>query len=239
MHIVAGFGQYVVSVATFLCFTAHICYSTHTMKQLQLTPPLLILVMGYPGAGKTFFARQFAEQFELPRISEDVIRFELFEEPQFNADEIEIITRMRDYALGEVMKTGQTAIVEGAFMTQRSRYDVYRQAKSAGYQVLTVWLQTDVQTSASRATKRDRRNADSKYSFSLTKDQFEALKAQLQRPSEREDSVVISGKHAFKSQSLTVLKKIAGTYSEQLSQNRGTSPERPPQVSRRNNQLIQ
>lgn len=208
------------------------------MKQLQLTPPLLLLVMGYPGAGKTHFSRQFAEQYELPHISEDTIRFELFEQPQFSSEEIEIITRIRDYSIHELLKTGQTVLLEGAFLTSRSRNAVYQLARKSGYRVLTIWLQTDIQTSLTRAMNRDKRNIDNKYTFALSRSQFEAIRNQLQRPTEREECVVISGKHAFKSQSLTVLKKIASVYSENLAEKIDRSVQRPP-IVRRNNQLIQ
>lgn len=209
------------------------------MRQLQLTPPLIVLVMGYPGSGKTFFARQFAEQFSLVRISDDVIRFELFEQPQFSKEEAEIIGRMRNYALSEVLKTKQTVVVEGTFLTSAERKSVYEIAKSAGYRTLVVWLQTDLQTSAVRATRRDRRNPDSKYAFALNKQQFESIRVTLQRPSEREDSVVISGKHAFKSQSLTVIKKIATSYSEQLLSTQTSNSTTDSRVIRGNKQLIQ
>ena len=83
------------------------------MKHLELSPPLLIIVMGLPGSGKSFFGRQLAEEYALPRISEDVIRYELFEKPQFNNDEADIIERIFNYALSQVVVTGETVICEG------------------------------------------------------------------------------------------------------------------------------
>ncbi len=209
------------------------------MKHLQLTPPLLIITMGYPGAGKTFFARQFAELYGLARVSEDRIRYELFEEPLFNKDESEIISRVSESMLEEIMKTERTIVYEGSFLTLKERKRVYQLANKAEYRTLTVWLQTDVETSAQRAMNRDRRNIDSKYSFSIDKATFESLKNQLERPQENETAVVISGKHAFKSQCLTVLRKIASLYG-----NNAGVPTRPqvvrtiPGIQPRNGQRI-
>lgn len=207
----------------------------YTMKQLQLTPPLLIITMGYPGSGKTFFARQLSEAFEIPRISENRLRFELFEKPQFNLDESDIITRIMDYNLEQLFKTKQTIICEGLFLQAKSRAHIYTLARAAGYKTLTVWLQTDIQTSATRAIKRDRRNPDSKHSFNLDQRTFNFLKDQLQRPSEKEEFVVISGKHAFKSQTLTILKRVAGMYADSIEQ----STIQTQRVPQRPNQLIQ
>lgn len=187
------------------------------MKQMQLTPPLLIITMGYPGAGKTFFARQFADQFELPRLSEDVIRYELFEKPQFNDDEADIIERIMHYGLEQLLTTKQTVVYEGMNLTLATRNKIYDVARKSGYRTLTVWVQTDIATAAARSAKRDRRNQDSKYSFDIEKHTFSYLKDRLERPSDKESAVIISGKHAFKSQSLTILKKVTSMYAEQMN----------------------
>lgn len=187
------------------------------MKQLQLTPPLLILTMGYPGAGKTFFARQFADLYSLPCISEDRFRYELFEKPLFNTDEQEIIGGVLRYSLEQAMKTKSPIVCDGSYSTLAHRTVLYALAKYNEYRTLTVWVQTDARTAANRAMQRDRRNLDSKYSFNIDSKTMQRLQASLQRPSEKEVSVVISGKNAFKGQNLTVLRKIADMYTAALS----------------------
>jgi len=189
------------------------------MKNLHLTPPLLLITMGYPGSGKTFFARQFAENYSLPRISEEIIRFELFEKPLFNVDEDEIIERIINYALTEIMKTKQTIVCDGSYLTHSHRKRIYDLAAKNSYRTLTVWLQTDIETSTKRALIRDKRNIDNKYEFSIDKQTFKRIADTLQRPTEKEQAVVISGKHAFRSQCLTVLRKITSIYSEELVKN--------------------
>lgn len=196
--------------------------------------------MGCPGAGKTFFSRQFAEQYGLPRISEDVLRFELFEMPTYNSDEADIIKRVLRYMLVELTKSGRSLICDGLFLLKSDRLDIIKLAKSQGYRTLTVWIQTDAQTSAVRSASRDRRNPDDKYSFNIDQASFTRIKNNLQRPDDKEQSIVISGKHAFKSQSLSVLRRITGMYAEQIvasipaieSQNRQSNKNRA-------NQLIQ
>lgn len=196
------------------------------MKDLQLTPPLLIIVMGGPGSGKTFFGRQFAEQFNIPRISEDVIRFELFEQPQFNKDEIEITGRITHYALAQIMKTQQTVICEGMYLRLEQRKELYELASLCGYHTLTVWLQTDTSTALNRAVRRDRRSQDSKFSFPMSEEVFTNVMKTLERPVAKEPILVISGKHTYRSQSIAVLKKITLMYSENL-QNGAKRPLNP------------
>ena len=195
------------------------------MKQLELTPPLLIITMGLPGSGKSFFGRQFAEQYGLPRISQDVLRFELFEKPQFNDDEADIIERIFYYILSQVIVSGQNVVCEGGYLKTKQRKKLLETAKKYGYRTLTVWLQTDLETSMKRASTRDRRNPDSKYAFEIDKMTFNRIKTTLQRPSDKEPFVVISGKHAFKGQCLAVLRKITSMYSAGLLNGNFTAPK--------------
>lgn len=187
------------------------------MKHLQLSPPLLIMTMGYPGSGKTFFARQFSELYGLTRVSEDRLRYELFEKPAFNKEEAEIIERLQLYMVEEAMATEQVVLCEGLFLSFKQRSLFYDLAQKHGYRTLTIWLQTDLETSASRAVNRDRRNPDSKYSFPISDKLFSQIRTRLERPGEKETAIVISGKHAFKSQCLSILRKITSMYSESIS----------------------
>ncbi len=215
------------------------------MKHLQLTPPLLLVTMGYPGSGKTFFARQFSDLHTIARISEDNLRFELFENPLFNEDEADILKRIMHYSLDQLMRTGKTIMCEGTFLQTAQRKEIYELAAKNGYRTLVVWLQTDLETAATRAKNRDRRNLDSKYSFSVDAQTFQEIRSQLERPSEKEQFVVISGKHAFKGQCLTVLRKIASMYTESLSkgdfstENPLAQPVRPRTARRSATRFIQ
>ncbi len=173
--------------------------------------------MGYPGSGKTFFGRQFADLHNLPRVSEDRIRYELFEQPLYNKDETDIIDRVMSYMLEQLMQTQRTILCEGGFLNAKKRVELEKVAIKAGYRTLVVWLQTDIETSAARAASRDRRNPDSKFAFELDRNTFDRVRGELQKPGEREVAVVVSGKHAFKSQSLTVLRKIAAIYSDGIT----------------------
>jgi predicted kinase len=192
--------------------------------------------MGYPGAGKTNFTRQFSEQYELPCVSEDRIRFELFENPQFTADEQDIIDRIVSYNAEQIMKSRVPLVCDGNYSTQSSRASLQNLAKNNGYRTLTVWVQTDQITAAQRAQNRDRRNPDNKFAFAINAATFKQLSVQLQRPHEKEQFVVISGKHAFKGQSLTVLRKITEMYAQAASKNLETQT---PTSQSRGRQLIQ
>jgi len=58
-----------------------------------------------------------------------------------------------------------------------------------------------------RATKRDRRKADDKYSPPIDRGNFERIAAGMQNP-HNEDYVVVSGKHTFNTQLSAIIKRL-------------------------------
>lgn len=172
------------------------------MKSLTLSKPRLIVMVGIPGSGKSYFAEHFAETFKAPIVSLHRFRYELFNEPNFSDDECEIINRVADYMLGELLKTSRTILYEGKTNTRLDRSTIARKARAAGYEPLFVWVQTDPETAKRRALKpSDSRPA-------MTSEQFEANLRKFSIPSQLEKVVVISGKHTYASQLKIVLKRL-------------------------------
>lgn len=177
------------------------------MKSLNLSQPLVMLVIGMPGAGKSFFAKRFSETFGAPVVSFDRLRFELFPQPQYSAEETELLNRIADYQIEELTKTKKTFIVDGGSNAKTERTRIGQIAKEAGYEVLVVWVQTHQGTAQTRATKRSPRREDDKYNPSLTPDQFESHVRRLTAPN-RENYVVISGMHTYGTQAKAVLRRL-------------------------------
>ncbi|MGD0284540.1 MAG: AAA family ATPase [Candidatus Saccharimonadales bacterium] len=82
------------------------------MNKIAVSKPLLIMMYGYPGAGKTFFARQLCEQLQAVHVQGDRIRYELFDEPQYDKQENEIVTHLVDYMTEEFLKVGVSVIYD-------------------------------------------------------------------------------------------------------------------------------
>lgn len=177
------------------------------MKSLNLTRPQILMVVGLPGAGKSFFARQFSETFSAPVVSLDRIRFELFNKPSFSADENDLVTRLAAYQIEELFKTNRSFIVDGGCNAKVDRVKLVQQAKKAGYDASVIWVQTDAATSRVRAIKRSSRREDDKYNVSLSGQQYDAFARRFTEPTS-ENYVVISGKHTYNAQAKTVLRKL-------------------------------
>ena len=175
------------------------------------------MIVGLPGAGKSFFARQFSETFGVPVVSVDRIRHELFAEPTYSKDEQAIVDRLADYQIGELAKTKRSFIVDGRCNNRADRLALERIAEPAGYGTLIIWVQTDEPTAKFRSNKRKPGKIDDIYNRSMTSDQFATQAKQLSTP-QRESYVVISGKHAYSTQAKMVLRKLATPHAEEAEE---------------------
>lgn len=178
------------------------------MKSLSLSKPLLIMVVGIPGSGKSHFARQFAEVFNAPLVSFDEIRHLLFSDPQFSRDEETIIVRVMRLQILQLLKTNSTFLVDGGVNTRMARYALEKIASGGEYGFLTIWVQTDVDTAAYRSTNRSKKRQGDSLNTSMSDAIFENHVTRINPPDAKENHIVISGKHTFAAQAKTVLRKI-------------------------------
>lgn len=166
---------------------------------------------GLPGAGKSAFARQYAAETEIAHVHSDRIRHELFDDASFSASENQTVLRLATYMTEELLKLGQSLIFDMHLPTQRLREELKKLASENGAQTIIIWVQTDAETAEYRASHRDRRRPDDRYSFNLSHAQFEQLAAGVTGSFKTsEHPVVISGKHLFRLQIKAVERRLRG-----------------------------
>jgi len=171
------------------------------MKPLSLSRPHLIIVVGIPGAGKTFFAEHFAATFKAPIVNEGKIQFELFGTLEGQA-ETEVAERAAQLMLEELVKTQKTIVYEDSSATRVKRQEILKYAQSVGYTPLLIWVQTDSMEANRRATSTRKTDGF------LTDEQFDTAVRRFTIPSPKEKPIVISGKHTYGSQLRIVLKSL-------------------------------
>jgi len=154
------------------------------MKNLQLDSPYLILMVGIPGAGKSYFAKQFSNLFSIPLI-----------------DGLKIPNILSiEYFLPELLKTNKSIVVDSDTLAKKSREVYYTAAKQAGYKILTVWVQTDTETAKKRSDKNNKITGR-EINFSIEVRRFTV-------PNDAEKALVLSGKHTFATQTKVVLSRL-------------------------------
>ena len=178
------------------------------MAKLYPSKPFLLMFYGYPGAGKTYFARQFVENVQAAHLQADRIRGELFEQPHYDQQENDIVQQIMDYMTGEFLSSGLSVAYDVNAARVGQRRKLAELARRNGAQALLVWFQMDQDTAFARNVKRDRRRADDKYSAQWDRTSFEDVIGRMQNPTHAEDYVVVSGKHLFNMQQSAVVNRL-------------------------------
>lgn len=178
------------------------------MAKISPTKPLLILLYGFPGSGKTFFARQLCEQLVAVHVHADRIRAELFQEPNFGKEETHVVNSLMQYMTGEFLSAGVSVVYDVNAMRVAQRRMLRNLANKAGAETVLVWIQIDQDSAFVRASQRDRRKADDKHARQLDREAFEAQASGMQNPQVTEHYQVISGKHIFTTQKSAMLRHL-------------------------------
>jgi predicted kinase len=177
------------------------------MPKIILAKPTIICLYGFPGSGKSYVARNLAEEIQLAHVSSDRIRNELFQTPRYDAQENAIITHLMDYMSEEFLNSGVSIVYDTNALRTAHRRRLREMARKHRADYLLIWLQIDRDTAFSRTQERDRRTADDKYSEPQTKSTFDRQTAGMQNP-EGEEYLVISGKHSFSTQKNSVINRL-------------------------------
>jgi hypothetical protein len=179
------------------------------MDKRIMSKPLAIIIIGLPGAGKSFFARQFANSLSAPLISEDEIRWMLFAHHTHDKSENTVVKQVANMMITELFKTKRTFVLDGGYNDKASRMALATQTRKAGYNILTIVVQTDEPTAKRRSTNRSEKRAGDIHAQSLSAEMFDAQSKKYQAPLRTDKAtVVISGKHTYSTQARVVLKKI-------------------------------
>jgi predicted kinase len=178
------------------------------MAKIYPSKPFLLLLYGYPGAGKTYFARQFSENVQAAHVQADRIRAELFEQPRYDKQENAIVNQLMSYMSEEFLSAGLSVIYDVNVAHSGQRRILSDMARRYHAQQLIVWFQIDSDTAFDRSKSRDRRRSDDKYAAQWDRTTFETLNERMQRPTHNEEYVVISGKHPFATQQSAVISRL-------------------------------
>lgn len=153
--------------------------------------PRALLVFGAPASGKTTFAEKFAKKFGLAYYN----FADLMREHDFTREKILVI-------LEEILKTGQTIVIEGCINTEANRAEIRNIVRNSGYEPALVWVQTDISTIRQRLKNRYR-------SVSKAKEAYDKAVAEMEAPAENEKPIILSGKHTFETQTKHVIAGLA------------------------------
>ena len=175
------------------------------MKPSDLSISHLVIMLGIPGAGKSFFAEHFADTFQAPIISYDKLHKNLGDCDLDQKTKNIIISRTLKCMLEEFSKTKRTIIFDGRIYSRASCEELVKIARKFKYEPLFVQVQTDELTAKKRIAKAAHENK-----LVISKERFDKIVNQFNLMSKNmHNVVVISGRHTYSTQLKIVLKYLS------------------------------
>jgi len=155
-----------------------------------LAPPLLVLVHGLPGTGKSTIAQTIGEQLGFELLQTDVVRRSVFGpssgQPGFNEGRYRPENRLRVYEsmheqAASLLGNGASVVLDGTYLAASLRHEAAELAKQHHAEILAVHCQCPDEIAGQRINARARGGT----SFSETRPEFFDRQRQAEEPDVR------------------------------------------------------
>ena len=122
----------------------------------------LVVVCGLPGVGKTTVARTITERTDGALFRTDVVRKELFPEPEYTDDETNVVYETLFQRAHDTVESGTTAVLDGTFTdrTRRNQALAVAEELDVGWTVVNVECAEDIVERRIRQRENDESDAD-------------------------------------------------------------------------------
>ncbi len=116
------------------------------LRKYRIMRKLLVVVMGLPGVGKSYFARALAERIDGIHINSDLIRKRLLEDPQYTTKEkTKVYDEMFDLVC-QTLEMNKSVVVDATFSSEEHRlpYFKYIQKKEGILKIIRITAAEDI-----------------------------------------------------------------------------------------------
>ena len=174
---------------------------------MKLMKQHLFLMLGYPGAGKSYFARQLAEAIRAVRLNGDGARHLMFdkEETQRNPANNPIVFGALDYAAQQILTAGYSVVIDASHNRKQDRIGKAQLGAAFGIRPILVWVQVPVDMARERQETRERLPDQPL----VPPARFEQLVSNLQPPEALEPYIIVDGLAPFAEQLASFRRQLA------------------------------
>lgn len=139
---------------------------------------MIIIVLGLPGSGKSYFAAKLAKKLQATYVSSDVIRNQLFTVKQYTKEEkMKVYTEMIG-AMKKAMQQKINIILDATFHKKSIRNIFCEAAKELGQNIIFIEVRADENIIQERLSRK-RPYSDADYSvYLLIKEVFEPIESE-------------------------------------------------------------
>jgi len=155
--------------------------------------PIVYLICGFIGAGKTTFAKRIEKETGAVRITKDEWSIRLIgNDPTIDGYEEwdrKIIGLSRDIAF-YLAEKGIDVIMDEGFWAKEERDELKRKINAIGAEVVMYYVETSIETMRERVVRRN--NNLTKESFKISREMLDNYLMHWQPPGEDEDYILAS-----------------------------------------------
>ena len=157
----------------------------------SMNPPVLYLMLGYPGAGKTTVAKFVQQLTGAERLTSDQVRLELFSQPKFTAVEHQALYGALDQRTEALLNAGKSVIYDANLNRYQYRQEKYDICARIGAKPVLLWLNTPRVIAKERALRINRQHLVPASETPET--MFERIASLIEPPQANEQPLVIDG----------------------------------------------
>lgn len=127
---------------------------------------ILILVIGLPGSGKSYFSERLALQLSAVHLQTDKVRKEMHLEGNYSDEDKLLVYKSTCDRAENLLKQGRAVIVDATFHREVYRELFFHMAAKLEIQVVIIWVEADQDTAKSRL-KTSRKYSEADYEVYL------------------------------------------------------------------------
>ena len=156
--------------------------------------PVLYLMVGYPGAGKTTLAKIIAEATGAVHIWADKERHQMFKTPTHSHAESRKLYDHLNNIAAKLLAQGKSAIFDTNFNFYKDREHLRRIALKNGAETVLIWVTTPKELAQRRSVEHSHEQ-ETRVWGNMPLADFQRLSGHLQPPHEDEQPITIDGTH--------------------------------------------
>ena len=175
------------------------------------------MFLGYPGSGKTYFAKQLAKEMSIVRLNADAIRVAAMgtiqKAREFNEETgllNSIVFGVIDYATAQILESGNSVICDYQHNERAFRVKRGTLASEHGAKPIIVWLKTPRDVAVQRGVTRDELLDQRQHSLEKMEALVDKYIDLIEEPSDDELVIEIDGTIPFDQQCKSFTEQLQG-----------------------------